>query len=228
VGDITADELGPLLDLLLGDLPATGAAMPEDVDPTFDGGVHVVPYETPQSVVMFGHEGIGRFDPDFFPAFVLGQILGDSGFSARLMRELREKRGLTYGIGAYLLPKDHAAVWLGHFATVNARAGEAIRLVRAEWAKAAAEGVTEAELDQAKTYLTGAYPLRFDGNATIAAILAGMQADGLPIDYIETRNAMIEAVTLADVKRVASRVLRPEALTFVVAGEPEGLEEQAN
>jgi zinc protease len=84
--------------------------------------------------------------------------------------------------------------------------------------------VTEEELERAKTYLTGAYPLRFDGNATIAGILAGMQAEGLPIDYVENRNTYIEAVTLEDVRRVAARLLRPEALTFVVVGRPEGLE----
>lgn len=224
VGDITAEELGPLLDRLLGGLPGDGAAQPGRAEVGLDGGVHLVPFETPQSVVVFGHEGIERFDPDFFAAYVLNQVLGDPGFSSRLMTEVREKRGLTYGIGSYLLPMDHAELYLGQFASANERVAEAIEVVRAEWARAAAEGVTADELDRAKTYLTGAYPLRFDGNATIAGILAGMQAEGLPIDYVETRNAQVEAVTLEDVRRVAARVLRPEALTFVVVGSPVGLE----
>jgi zinc protease len=224
VGDITAEELGALLDRLLGDLPATGAPMPERAAVTLTGGVEVVDFDTPQSVVVFGHEGIGRFDPDFFPAFVLDQILGGSGFGSRLMTEVREKRGLTYGIGTYLANFNQADLYLGQFASANERVAEAIEVVRAEWARAAAEGVTEEELDRAKTYLTGAYPLRFDGNATIAGILAGMQSEGLPIDYVENRNAYIEAVTLEDVRRVASRLLDPEALTFVVVGRPEGLE----
>lgn len=224
VGDITAEELGPLLDRLLGELPAEGAPMPGGAAVMLDGGIHVVPFETPQSVVMFGHEGIERFDPDFFAAFVLNQILGDSGFSSRLMTEVRERRGLTYGIASYLVPMDHAALYLGQFASANERVAGAIDVVKAEWAKAAAEGVTPEELDRAKVYLTGAYPLRFDGNANIAGILAGMQAEGLPIDYIETRNAEIEAVTLEDVQRVAARLLRPEALTFVVVGQPAGIE----
>ena len=223
VGDITPEELGPLLDKLLGDLPAQGAPMPPPAPVTLSGGVQVVPFDTPQSVVMFGHEGIARDDPDFFPAFVLNQVLGDSGFSSRLMTEVREKRGLTYGIAAFLAPMDRAALYMGQFATANARVAEAVAVVQDEWAKAAAEGVTEAEIETAKTYLTGSYPLRFDGNATIARILVGMQMEGLPLDYIETRNARIEAVTVEDVKRVAARVLRPEALTFVVVGRPEGL-----
>lgn len=223
VGDITAEELGRLLDRLLGALPATGAEMPGPAAPVFDGGTHVAAFDTPQSVVMFGHEGIERADPDFFPAFVLNQVLGESGFGSRLMTEVREKRGLTYGIGSFLVPKDHAALYLGQFASANDRVAQAIAVVRAEWARAAAAGVTAEELEKAKTYLTGSYPLRFDGNATIAGILAGMQAEGLPIDYIETRNARIEAVTLDDVRRVAARVLKPEALTFVVAGRPEGI-----
>lgn len=224
VGDITAEELGPLLDRLLGGLPAEGAEQPGRAQVRLDGGVHLVPFETPQSVVIFGHEGIERFDPDFFPAYVLNQVLGDAGYSSRLMTEVREKRGLTYGIGSYLVPMDHAELYLGQFASANERVAEAIEVVRAEWARAAAEGVTAEELEKAKTYLTGSYPLRFDGNANIAGILSGMQAEGLPIDYVETRNAQIEAVTLEEVKRVAARVLRPDELTFVVVGSPVGLE----
>lgn len=223
VGDITAEELAPLLDQLLGGLPEAGAPMPESVPVGLTGGTTVVDFDTPQSVVMFGHEGIERFDPDFFAAYVLNQIVGDHGFSSRLMNEVREKRGLTYGIASYLAPMDLAELYVGQFASANERVAEAIEIVRAEWAKAATEGVTEEELEQAKTYLTGAYPLRFDGNATIAGILVGMQSEGLPIDYIETRNAQIEAVTLEDVKRVAARVLQPDALQFVVVGKPEGL-----
>ncbi|MCX7643876.1 MAG: insulinase family protein [Rhodobacteraceae bacterium] len=223
VGDITAGELGALLDRLLGDLPQTGAPMPERAEVTLTGGVHVVDFDTPQSVVVFGQKGIGRFDPDFFPAFVLDQILGGSGFGSRLMTEVREKRGLTYGIGTYLANFNLADLYLGQFASANDRVAEAIGVVRAEWARAV-EGVTAEELERAKTYLTGAYPLRFDGNATIAGLLSGMQSEGLPIDYVENRNAYIEAVTLEDVRRVAARLLDPEALTFVVVGRPEGLE----
>lgn len=221
VGDITADELGALLDTLFADLPETGTALTEPASLSLDGGVHVTPYDTPQSSILFAQHGIDREDPDFFPAFVMNQILGAGGFGSRLMTEVREKRGLTYGIYAYLAQKDYADLLIGRVATANATVGETIEIIGAEWQRMAEEGVTEDELTQAKTYLTGAYPLRFDGNGRIANILAGMQIDGMPIDYIITRNDKVEAVTLADVNRVAGELLNPEALTFVVVGQPE-------
>jgi zinc protease len=112
---------------------------------------------------------------------------------------------------------------LGQVSTANATVAESIGLIRDEWARMAADGVTAEELAATKTYLTGAYPLRFDGNGQIADILVGMQVEGLPIDYAATRNAKIEAVTLEDVKRVAARMLQPERLHFVVVGQPEGV-----
>ncbi|MCA0938320.1 insulinase family protein [Yangia mangrovi] len=223
-GDISPEELSALIDNLLGDLPETGAPMPQDVDVQTSAGITVVPFETPQSVALFGQKGLKRDDPDFFAAYVMNTILGGGGFEARLMNEVREKRGLTYGVYSYIVPMDHAELYLGRVASANDRIGEAIGVIRDEWAKLAENGVTEAELDQAKTYLTGAYPLRFDGNGPIADILVGMQMDGLTPDYIATRNDNIEAVTLDDVKRVAASLLKPEALRFIVVGEPVGVE----
>ncbi|MEM9425779.1 MAG: pitrilysin family protein [Pseudomonadota bacterium] len=223
-GDISADELATIMDDLFGDLPTGGAPLPPPVELQLTGGVTVEPLNVPQSVALFGHIGIPRDDPDFFPAFVANEVFGGGGLQSRLSMEVREERGLTYGIGSYLVNWDHANMLLGQFATANDRAAEAIQVVLDEWAKIAAEGVTEEELDAAKTYLTGAYPLRFDSNASIARILVGMQADGLPIDYIETRNSKVEAVTLEDVKRVSERLYQPEALRFVVVGQPDGLE----
>jgi zinc protease len=223
VGDITPAELGPLLDRLLGDLPAVGRQSPALADWVAAGGVDVIDFPTPQSVILFGHEGIARDDADFFPAFVANEIFGGQRFTARLMTELREKRGLTYGVGSYLVPMDLGATVMGQMATANETVAEAIDLIRAEWARLAAEGVTPEELEAAKTYLTGSYPLRFDGNADIAEILVGMQLDGLPIDYVTNRNAMVEAVTLEDVRLVVARVFRPDDLLFVVTGQPQGV-----
>lgn len=223
VGDIDAETLGQVIDLLLADLPEAGAPMPPEVAVAVPPGVTVIDYDAPQSVVVFGHEGIDRHDPDFFAAFVLNHILGSGGFGSRLMDELREKRGLTYGVGSYLVPMDLAATYQGSFASANDKVAEAVALVRAEWAKLAENGVSAEELEAAKTYLTGAYPLRFDGNAPIARILVGMQMDDLPVDYVETRNAKVEAVTPEDIRRVAARILKPEALHFVVVGRPEGI-----
>ncbi len=224
VGDITAEELGPMIDALLGELPASGPALPPDVDFGLEGGVTVIDYETPQSVAFFGHAGIERDDDDFFAAYILNQVLGAGGFESRLMTEVREKRGLTYGIRTYLVPKFHAEMILGTVASANATIAQAIEVTKAEWNRMATEGMTQDELDTAKTFLTGEYPLRFDGNAEIASILVGMQMIGLPPDYVVNRNDFIEAVTLEDINRVAAELLKPEDLHFVVVGKPESLE----
>ena len=224
VGDITAEELGVLLDDLLGALPETGAPAPERAEFGLTGGITVVPFDTPQSVAIFGHEGMDRDDPDFFAAYVMNTVLGAGGFDSRLMEEVREKRGLTYGVSSYLVSKDYGNLYAGRVASANDRIAEAIEVIKAEWARIAEEGVTPEELDLAQTYLTGAYPLRFDGNANIARIMVGMQMTGLPVDYIATRNDKVRAVTLEDVKRVAARLVDPEGLTFVVVGQPVGLD----
>jgi zinc protease len=143
VGDITAAELATLLDGLLGDMPATGFDMPPLAQPQFPGGTVVVPFDTPQSVALWGQHGIAFEDPDFFAAYLLDVILGGGGFESRLMNEVREKRGLTYGVSSFLVDKDLAQVYMGQVASANDRIAQAVDVIRAEWARAAAEGVTE-------------------------------------------------------------------------------------
>ncbi len=197
--------------------------MPDRVAFGLPGGTTVVPFDTPQSVALFGHDGIKREDPDFFAAFVVNTILGGPSSLSRLMNEVREVRGLTYGIGSYLIPADWTESVVGQFSSQNAVMGQAIDVVREEWAKIARDGITQEELTAAQTYLTGSYPLRFDGNANIANIMASMQLIGLPIDYIATRNEQIMAVTLEHANRVAAELYKPDALHFVVVGQPEGV-----
>ena len=222
-GDITAQQLGMLLDKLLGDLPATGAPQPGRAALAATGGVLQQDFPGPQTSISFYQGGIRFDDPDYFAATILNEILGGNGFSSRLMNEVREKRGLTYGIGTSLAAYDHAEMLSGGLATANDKAAEAIQVIREVWAAVASNGVTQKELDDTKTYLTGAYPLRFDGNGRIASILVGMQILGLPSDYPATRNRRVEAVTLADVKRVAARLLVPGNLVFVVVGDAVGV-----
>ena len=223
-GDISPEELGLLLDKVLGGLPEQGTApLPEPAQLQLTGGVTVIDWDSPQTVVSFAGPGLPIDDPDYFAAFVANHILGGGGFSSRLMEEIREKRGLTYGVGTALATGLYGQTWQGGMSGSNATTAEAVELIRAEWARMA-EGVTDQELTDAKTYLTGEYPLRFDGNGRIASILAGMQLIGFPIDYIDTRNAKVEAVTSEDVSRVAQRLLDPERLRFVLVGRPEGIE----
>jgi zinc protease len=223
-GDVTAEELGRLLDLAFGDLPDTSAPIEiADTEPA-GGGTVVVRKKVPQSWVMFGQEGLARDDPDFYAAYVTNHLLGGGGFTSRLTEEVREKRGLAYSVYSYLYPMDHAPLWLGGVGTANAAVDESIRLVRQEVARMAAGEVGAEELADAKTYLTGSFPLRLTSNDQIASMLVSIQVDDLGIDYLEERNGYIEAVTLEDVRRVAARLYHPDQLLVVVVGDPAGLE----
>lgn len=224
VGDIDAETLAEVIDKLLEPLPQSGPSLPSDAPFGLKGGITLIDYPTPQSVALFGHAGIERDDPDFFAAYVLNTIIGGSGPQSILMEEVREKRGLTYGIYSYLIDRDHSEMWLGSVASANDRMSETLDVIRSEWTRVANGGVTLEELEATKTYLTGSYPLRFDGNEEIAGIMVGMQVQGLTPDYVVNRNDFINAVTLADVRRVAARLMKPEDLHFVVVGQPEGLE----
>ncbi|AGT10306.1 M16 family metallopeptidase [Paracoccus aminophilus] len=222
-GDITGAELGALLDKVLGDLPATGTApLPQPAKLGLTGGTTVIDWDSPQTIVSFAQAGLPMSDPDYFSAYVANFILGGGGFSSRLMDEIREKRGLTYGVSTTLDNGLYGDLWRGGMASANDKVAEAVELTKTEWDRMA-QGVTEKELDNAKTYLTGEYPLRFDGNSKISGILAGMQLVGLPADYVNTRNAKIEAVTADDVKRVAARMLHSPDLRFVLVGRPVGV-----
>jgi zinc protease len=226
-GDITPQALGLLLDDLLGGLPETGAPLPGRAEVNVPSGVTVVDFATPQSVALFAQRGIAQKDDDWFAATVMNHILGGGSFESRLMAEVREKRGLTYGVYSYLVPMDLAETYQGSVSSANDRIPEAISVIRDEWRKMAENGATQQELEDAKTYITGSYPLRFDGNQQIAGILVGMQMLGLPIDYIANRNDKVDAVTLEDVRRIAGELLDPEGLAFAVVGQPEGLETTA-
>lgn len=223
-GDISAGELGALLDNLLGGLPDDAREPVEKPEFLLDAGVTVVDYPSPQSVVLFLHEGILRDDPDFLAAYVLTEIVGSGSFGSRLHSEVREKRGLTYGIGAYLGAHSNSGFIAGEFATANETAAEAVSVVQGEWERLVRDGISQEELQRFQTHLTGAYPLRFDSNGRIARILAHMQFDNLPASYVKNRNDMVNALTVDEMNRVVKRLIRPEKLHFVVVGQPVGLD----
>jgi zinc protease len=224
VGDITPEELGKALDETLLALPEKAAPFEVTQAVVGNGGeTAVIAKPIPQSVVVLGQEGIDRNDPDYYAAYVVNYILGGGGFSSRLVEEVREKRGLAYSVYSYLAPFDHGSMIAGGTATQNARVGESLDLIRQEWRRMAEAGPTAEELEAAKRYLTGSFPLRFSSSDNIAGMLVGMQLEDLGIDYLEKRNGYVEAVTLEGAKRVAARLYKPDALTVVVVGTPEGV-----
>ena len=222
-GDITPEELAPLLDHAFGALPAE-ARLPEVpvTAPAVDRTV-VVPMAIPQSVVVFGHAGLERQDPDYYTAYVANYILGGGGFSSRLTEEVREKRGLAYSVYSYLYDAQRSPLWLGGLATRNDQVALSIELVRKELARLAAGEVDARDLENAKTYLTGSFPLRLTSNDQVAKFLVGMQLAELGIDYLEQRNGYIEAVTLEDLKRVSAGLFGGPLLVTIV-GAPTGVE----
>jgi zinc protease len=221
VGDISPDEAKALLDKTFGALPEKAApAPPEDVNAQNGGVLLLVKKAIPQSVATFGQPGIKRDDPDWYAATIDNYILGGGGFGSRLMTEIREKRGLAYGVNTYLVPQQQSGVILGTVATQNDRVAESIELIRQEWQRMRDEGPSAQEVADAKTYLTGSFALQFDSTGHIAGILLQLQQDGLGIDYLERRNALIDGVTLDDAKRVAQRLYHPASLAFAVVGMP--------
>jgi len=180
----------------------------------------VVPLPQPQSLVQFTGPGLTQDDPDFYPATVLNYTFGGGGFESRLMKELRVAKGLTYGIYTRVSAGDKMQTWGGGGQTKNESVGDFIAGIEAEMIKIVDEGITAEELSDAKAYLTGSYPLGFDSNSKIAGRMMGLRLDDLPVDFFDKRNALIEAVTLEDVNRVAKAYLKPENFTFIVVGEP--------
>ncbi len=226
VGDIDAAKLGDLLDNVFGDLPAKSERKPvQDFTWENTSKQRIVTMPNPQSVVQFGFQGLKRKDPDFIAAYILNYVVGGGGFSSKLMQEVREKRGLAYSVYTYLYPLDHAGIFAGGVATENKSVGQSLELIKAELERASKEGLTEQELQTAKDYLIGSFALRFDTSSKIAAQLLAIQLDDLGINYIERRNSEIEAITVADIKRVAKRLMEPKNLIVTVVGEPEGIKE---
>jgi zinc protease len=225
VGDIDATTLGKVLDEVFGALPADPQLIPvPDVQPKAVPKPTVVAVEGPQSVAIFGRRGIERSDPDYFPALVLSQLLGGGSSDARLVREVREKRGLTYWIYTLLYNFKHASMLIGGFASPNKDVATSLDLVRAEFKALAEQGPTQEEVDAAKSYLIGSFVLSLDSNAKIAEQMLRAQLQGLGPDFVKVRKAQLAKVMRADVARVARSLLSIEDLSVAVAGEPVNLD----
>jgi zinc protease len=224
VGYISASELAIALDTAFGNVPDVAASsLLQKANEAAGGQTFVIEQDVPQSVISFSQPGLARDDADYYVAYVMNYILGGGGFSSRLYEEVREKRGLAYSVYSYMNSLDAGALIAGGVSTVNARAGESLAVIRAEWARMRDSGVTQEELDDATRYLTGSWPLSFDNTGQMARRLVGMQYNYLGIDYLDRRNDYITAVRLEDINRVARRVLDPSKFTVVVVGKPEGI-----
>jgi zinc protease len=224
VGAIDAPTLAGHLDDVFGQLPAKAKTVPVSLASFSGAGSrHIVTVDLPQATVRFGRQGLARKDPDYIAAMVVNHILGGGVFSARLFREVREKRGLAYSVYSQLITHDHSAFFCGSTSTKNERAGESLAVIEKEIMSLVERGPTQSELDKAKKYLVGSYALRFDTSTKIASQLISVQLDDFCVEYIDERNRLIAAVTLEDARRASRRLFGDGALLVVVAGRPEGI-----
>ena len=178
-----------------------------------------IPFQSAQAQVLIGQPGIKRNDPDFLALLVGDHILGGGGLVSRLMEEVREKRGLTYGVSSSFAPGLHAGAFTVGLQTRPDQAEQARQVAQATLAQFVAEGPTEQELRDAKDNLIGSFALRIDSNRKLLANVANIAWNGLPLDYLDHWTAKIEALTTDDVRRAMQRVLQPERMVTVVLGE---------
>lgn len=224
VGDINAERLRSITHKYLSMLPTE--FVPQHKIPQLAvksmGQTEILRRSLPQTVVAVAGQGIERTDPDFYAAYVLNHLLGGSTLTSKLGDEIREQRGLAYYAYTQLRIHDHGALFVGGFGTRNEQAAEALRVMM-NTLRAVQNGEIEPErIEEAKSYIIGAFPLALADNDGIASMLLVMQRFNLGKDYLAKRNALMKAVTSEDIARVAKRLIQPQLLAVVGVGDPAG------
>jgi zinc protease len=181
--------------------------------------------ELTQANIILGHAGVGRENPDYYAIQVMNYILGGGGFSSRLMESVRNERGLAYSVYSYFSAEKGRGSFQLVMQTKNDSAQQAIRVATDEMRRIRQKPVSEEDLNDAKDYLTGSFPLRFDTNRKVANFLALVEFFGLGLDYRERYPEFIRKVTGEDVLRVAKQYLHPEKLISVVVGNLKNISE---
>lgn len=223
VGDITANELMPLIDKALRKLPAGTQRNAVTKKPApITAQTVSKQMNVPQASVIMGHLGITRNDPDYFAAQLVNHVLGGS-MDSRLFQEVRKKRGLAYyaSSGFAVLPQQ--GYFLVKTGTKNEDTQESIRIIKAELAKIAKGTITQEEYDDAMAYLVGSFPLRLDSNRKILSYLTTMQMEDLGTDYMATWVDTMKQVTLEDANAAAKRLIHPDNLITVIVGDSAAL-----
>lgn len=219
VGAIDPETLKAKLDAVFAGLPEKPVLRPvSDLVPQLAQEVRV-PFDLPQANLALAYPGVARADPRYLAANLMVQVLGGNGLGSRLFQEVREKRGLAYGIDASLITDDHLSMLVIGTATNAQRADETLGVIRRTVREMAADGPTQDELAAVKKYTIGAYAINaLASSSDIAGTLVALQLDSLGIDYLDRRAALIDAVTIADVKQAARDLLTAEPAVLVVGG----------
>jgi zinc protease len=220
VGDITPAEAVKMADATLATLPAgtTRNAVTAAPRPTQPQRV-VIQKDIPQASVMVGHLGLPRDDKDYFAMLVMNEILGGGALTSRLGEVVREKHGLVYDVRSVNMPLPLAGTFFVQLQTENAKAQQALTLVKEELERIKAKPVEGQEFSDVIDYLAGSFPLRIDSNAKILDYLTLMQMENLGPDYLNTWVGKIRAVTPADVQRVAKRLIHEDKMALTIVGD---------
>ena len=221
VGAVGRDQADRLVQQLLERLPQTACApLPPvgEVQPLARASDQRIPFDAAQAQVYIGQPGFKRNDPDYFPLVVGNYILGGGGFVSRLTTEVRERRGLTYGVSSDFSPGLHAGAFTVALQTRPDQANEAVQVVRKVVSDFVAAGPTEVELEAAKSNLIGGFALRIDSNRKLLGNVANIAWNGLPLDYLDTWTQQVARVSSADIRRAFARVLQPAVMATVVVG----------
>jgi len=218
VGDLTRKETEKLLAQYLGDWknsdrePPPTIPVPKPTPPE----TKLIDKELTQATIVLGHLGIARGNPDYYAVTVMNYILGGGGFSSRLMKQIRDNEGLVYGISSGFNAMKGGGSFGVSMQTKNATANQAIEETRTVIRRFQADGATRQELDEAKDFLIGSFPLRMDTSAKMVGLLTSLEFYNLGLGYLNDYPKKIAAVTLADVKRVANRYIHTDRMTMVV------------
>jgi len=226
VGAVSRAQVDQLLGVLFARIPANGGAcaafapVPEVAALAAPADLRI-PADSAQAHVLMGQPGVKRDDPDFFPLTVGNYILGGGGFVSRLTSEVREKRGLSYSVYSYFSPSLHAGAFTVGLQTRPDQAAQALAVTRDVVARFVADGPTQGELDAAKSNLVGGFALLIDSNRKLLGNVSNIAWNGLPLDYLDRWTAMVERVTVADVRTAFARALQPgRMVTVIVGGNP--------
>ncbi len=218
VGDLSREEAVALTAQISAALPA-GPALPGIAAPAVPApGAHHIDFPSQQTHLLLAQLGIDRRDPDYAALYLGNQIFGGGGFGTRLMEELREKRGLTYGVYSGFSAMQARGPFMINLQTRAELSQGTLQLVQALLRQYLAEGPSQAELDKAKRELAGSFPLSTASNADIVGQLGSMGFYDLPLDYLETFMEQIQALSAEQVREAMARHLDPAALVIVTAG----------
>lgn len=219
VGDVTRAQAQQLAQRVVGKLPVGEHAPALPVVSPLGAAVSVERYHpSTQTHILVGQPGVRRGDPDYYALYVGNYILGGSGFGSRIMKNIREERGLAYSAYSYFLPMREAGPFLMGVQTRTDKAGESLQLLRETLARFIAEGPTQAEVDHARTGIIDGFPMRIDSNRKLVGYIAMIGFYGLPLDYLQAFNRHIATVTRAQIIDAFQRRVHPERLVTVVVG----------